>query len=210
MLPGSSLGLPDVLGADREKFAGRTTLVVGMGHSAANTLVALAQLAREVEGTCIVWAIRGTSARRVFGGGADDQLADRGRLGSDLQDLVTSGALEYVTGFATRQIVIDNTNVDNDDNTVSVVGDTADGERVIAGVHHIAAATGFRPDLAMLSELQLDLDPAVEATRFLGPLISADHHSCGTVAPHGWGRLARRTSWSSTVGMSRTGARRRL
>ena len=108
-----------MLGADREKFAGRTTLVVGMGHSAANTLVALAQLAREVEGTCIVWAIRDSSAC-CFGGGADDQLADRGRLGSDLQDLVTSGALEYVTGFATRQIVIDNTNVDNDDNTVSV------------------------------------------------------------------------------------------
>ncbi len=40
--------LPDVLGTDRARFAGRTTLVVGMGHSAANTLVALAQLAREV------------------------------------------------------------------------------------------------------------------------------------------------------------------
>ena len=91
--------LPDVLGADRRRFAGRTTLVVGMGHSAANTLVALAELAREVPGTRIVWAIRGTSARRVFGGGADDQLPDRGRLGADLQDLVTSGALEYVTGF---------------------------------------------------------------------------------------------------------------
>ena len=66
--------LPDVLGADRERFAGRTTLVVGMGHSAANSLVALAQLAREVPGTRIVWAIRGQSARRVFGGGTADQL----------------------------------------------------------------------------------------------------------------------------------------
>ncbi|GAB3069449.1 FAD-dependent oxidoreductase [Pedococcus soli] len=191
--------LPDVLGTDRTKFAGRTTLVVGVGHSAANTLVALAQLAREVAGTRIVWAIRGTSARRVFGGGADDELADRGRLGSDLQDLVASGALEYVTGFATRQV-----NIDND--TVSVVGDTADGERVIAGVHNIAAATGFRPNLAMLSELQLDLDPAVEATRVLGPLVDAQFHSCGSVSPHGWRELSHENEPGFfTVGMKSYG-----
>ena len=195
--------LPDVLGADRAKFAGRTTLVVGMGHSAANTLVALAQLAREVEGTRIVWAIRGTSARRVFGGGTDDQLADRGRLGSDLADLVTSGALEYVTGFATRQVNIDNS---GNDDTVSVVGDTADGERVITGVHHIAAATGFRPNLAMLSELQLDLDPAVQAPRVLGPLIDPSFHSCGTVSPHGWRELAHENEPGFfTVGMKSYG-----
>ncbi|WP_082580537.1 FAD-dependent oxidoreductase [Phycicoccus sp. Root563] len=192
--------LPDVLGADRARFAGRTTLVVGMGHSAANTLLALAQLAREVPGTRIVWAIRGTSARRVFGGGTDDQLADRGRLGSDLQDLVTSGALEYVTGFATRQLDI------HTNDTVSVVGDTADGERLIASVHNIAAATGFRPDLAMLSELQLDLDPSVQAPRALGPLIDPSFHSCGTVSPHGWRELAHeREPGFFTVGMKSYG-----
>jgi thioredoxin reductase len=180
--------LPDVLGVDRARFASRTTLVVGMGHSAANTLVALAQLAREVPGTRIVWAIRGQSARRVFGGGTDDQLADRGRLGSDLRDLVTSGALEYLTGFATRRL-----DIDAPTHTVSVIGDTADGEHVVAGVHQIVAATGFRPDLAILSELQLDLDPAVQAPRAIGPLIDPSFHSCGTVAPHGWRELAHET-----------------
>ena len=43
--------LPDVLGADRERFAGRHTLVVGAGHSAANTLLALADLADQAPGT---------------------------------------------------------------------------------------------------------------------------------------------------------------
>jgi thioredoxin reductase len=176
--------LPDVLGADRDRFAGRTTLVVGMGHSAANTLVSLAQLAREVPGTRLVWAIRGSNARRVFGGGQADELADRGRLGSDLLDLVEQGALEFVTGFSTRQIT-----VDADGETVTVVGDTADGPRVIEGVHQIAAATGFRPNLAMLSELQLDLDPGLESTRTLGPMITPERHSCGTVRPHGWREL---------------------
>ncbi len=116
--------LPDVLGADRARFAGRTTLVVGMGHSAANTLVALAQLAREVPGTRIVWAIRGTSARRVFGGGTADQLPDRGQLGADLQDLVTSGALEYVSGFSTREL-----RIAADGQSVAAIGDTREGER---------------------------------------------------------------------------------
>lgn len=176
--------LPDVLGTDRGRFAGRTTLVVGMGHSAANTLVALSQLAREVPGTRIVWAIRGNSARRVFGGGSADQLPDRGRLGADLQDLVTSGALEYLTGFSTSRL-----RVAADGQSVTVVGDTPEGERVIDGVHSVVAATGFRPDLAMLSELQLDLDPGLQAPRVLGPLVDPAFHSCGTVAPHGWREL---------------------
>jgi hypothetical protein len=39
--------------------------------------------------------------------------------------------------------------------------------------------------LAILSELRLDLDPAVDAPRRIGPLIDPDFHSCGTVPPHG-------------------------
>lgn len=176
--------LPDVLGVDRPRFAGRTTLVVGMGHSAANTLLALARLAREVPGTRIVWATRGTNTRRVFGGGTTDQLPDRGRLGADLQDLVESGALEHVAGFATREIRLDSGSA-----SVTVVGDTTDGARTIDGVHNIAAATGFRPDLAMLSELRLDLDPGLEAPRAIGPLVDPAFHSCGSVPPHGWREL---------------------
>jgi hypothetical protein len=159
-----------------------------MGHSAANTLVALARLARAVPGTRIVWAIRGASARRVFGGGTADQLPDRGRLGADLQDLVASGALEYVTGFSTREL-----RLAPDGQSVTVVGDTAEGPRAIEGMHQVAAATGFRPDLAMLSELQLDLDPGLQAPRVLGPLVDPAVHSCGTVAPHGWRELAHET-----------------
>jgi len=212
--------LPDVLGADRNRFAGSTTLVVGMGHSAANTLVALAQLAREVPGTRIVWAIRGSSAGRVFGGASADQLPDRGRLGSDLAQLVESGAVELVTGFSTRRLTTNNHRLPDDGislsgsmgragsafgdsgsagpkrsdgRTVSLVGDTANGERVIEGVHNVVAATGFRPDLAMLSELQLDLDPALQAPRVLAPMVDPQVHSCGTVAPHGWRELAHET-----------------
>ncbi len=43
--------LPDVLGRDRAMFAGRHVTVVGAGHSAANTLLGLVELARQEPGT---------------------------------------------------------------------------------------------------------------------------------------------------------------
>ena len=46
-------------------------------------------------------------------------------------------------------------------------------------------ATGFRPQLDMLRELRLSLDPALECPPELAPLIDPNLHSCGTVRPHG-------------------------
>lgn len=60
-----SAALPDVLGGERESFAGRRVLVVGAGHSATNTLLALAELAEEEPGTRAVWAIRGRIGAQV-------------------------------------------------------------------------------------------------------------------------------------------------
>ena len=54
--------LPDVTGRDRGAFAGRRVLVVGAGHSAANTLISLADLAKDEPGTRVLWAVRGASA----------------------------------------------------------------------------------------------------------------------------------------------------
>ena len=171
--------LPDVLGRDRDRFAGRRTLVVGAGHSAAGTLLALGKLAAEAPGTSVVWAVRRSSPDGVYGGGAADQLPDRGRLGTELRALVESGTVELVTSFAIEAL-------EPDGDTVTVVS----GDRRIAGVHGVVAATGFRPDLGMLSELQLDLSPALEAPSRLAPLVDPQFHSCGTVPPHGHRDLA--------------------
>ena len=90
--------LPDVLGADRARFAGKHTLVVGAGHSAANTLLKLAQLAAEEPGTTITWAVRSVSPVRVFGS-ANDELAARGQLGTAVHDLVRAGKIALVDRF---------------------------------------------------------------------------------------------------------------
>ena len=57
-------------------------------------------------------------------------------------------------------------------------------------VDRVVVATGFRPELAMLRELRVALDPAVEAPPALAPLIDPNLHSCGTVPPHGAAELA--------------------
>jgi hypothetical protein len=41
------------------------------------------------------------------------------------------------------------------------------------------AATGFRPDLDMLREVRLALDPATEAPVRLAPMIDPNSRSCG-------------------------------
>ena len=60
---------------------------------------------------------------------------------------------------------------------------TPEGEREVS-VDVLVPDTGFHPDLGMLSELRLNLDPAVEAPAKLGPLIDPEFHACGSVEPH--------------------------
>jgi hypothetical protein len=65
-----------------------------------------------------------------------------------------------------------------------------DGQPFEIEVDRIVVATGFRPDLAMLREIRVSLDPILEAPPTLAPLIDPNVHSCGTVPPHGAAELA--------------------
>ncbi|MDO5671782.1 MAG: FAD-dependent oxidoreductase [Actinomycetaceae bacterium] len=187
-------GLPDVLGADRHRFAGKTTLVVGMGHSAANTLLSLVTLAETEPGTRIIWGIRGRSARRLYGGGSADELPTRGLLGTRLKAAVDTGQVTFLKDFTITRLTPQGNQVRIDAGSAqSVVADT------------IAAATGFRPDLVMLREMRLDLDPITEAPVKLGPLIDPNSHSCGTVPPHGAAVLAHPEPDFTIVGMKSYG-----
>ncbi|MFQ5704691.1 MAG: hypothetical protein ACE5HT_11790 [Gemmatimonadales bacterium] len=52
-------GLPDILGADRHSYAGKHTLVVGDGYSAATSVLSLARLAEQHPDSTFHWATRG-------------------------------------------------------------------------------------------------------------------------------------------------------
>ncbi|WP_186420353.1 FAD-dependent oxidoreductase [Bosea sp. CS1GBMeth4] len=191
-------GIPDVLGRDRAKYAGSTTLVIGAGHSAANVLLDLAELALEEPATRAIWATRGTDLSRVYGGGADDQLAARGELGQRLRQLVESNAIGLVTGLAV-------TALRQASGGVAVEGETSTGPRTIGPVDRIVACTGQRPDLSLTRELRLELDPWLESVRALGPLIDPNLHSCGSVPPHGHRELAHPEPGFYTVGIKSYG-----
>ncbi len=189
--------LPDVLGAERERFAGRQTLVVGAGHSAANTLLLLGRLADAEPGTRVTWALRAADPARAYGGGDADGLPARGALGARLKNMVDTGRIELRTSFSVAETLPAGGRLD-------VLARTPDGEEVLT-VDSLVPATGFRPDLDVLRELRLDLDPAVEAPRALGPLIDPEFHSCGTVEPHGARLLAHPEKDFYIVGMKSYG-----
>lgn len=176
-------GIPDVLGVLRDCYAGRSTLVVGAGHSAANTILALAELARDHAETTIHWATRGDDLKRVFGGGDADGLPARGKLGTELRRLVEARRLTLIRSVRLEAVRLDN-------GRIEVSGRRSGEPFVLAGLDRIVVATGQRPDLAVARELRLSIDPALECVTALGPLIDPNEHSCGTVRPHGAKELA--------------------
>jgi thioredoxin reductase len=186
--------IPDVLGAQRSRYAGRRVLVVGSGHSAFNAIRDLAELQQDAPDTRVVWAVRRPRLADVFGGGENDQLAERGRLGALVGELVERGALEVVTGFAI-------------DRMAAVEGGVvaAAGEREIGPFDEVIAVTGYRPDLDIVGELRLGLDSTVESPTELAPLIDPNIHDCGSVPPHGARELAHPEPNFYIVGMKSYG-----
>lgn len=167
--------LPDPLGADEARFAGKTVLVLGAGHSAANTLISLGRLRQRHPDTKVLWGLRGAvNPIRLYGGGSADELPARGQLGTSLRRLAENGDITILEHVSIAAMEVGERLV------VKLAGDSAN---LVVDV--LVPATGFRPDLAPLSELRLDLDQIVEAPRKLGPLIDPAFHSCGTVSAHG-------------------------
>jgi len=109
-------------------------------------------------------------------------------------ELVTSGAVHLEAGFR-----IDAVTAAGDGVTVH------QGARHAGPVDEIVATTGFRPDLAMLAELRLDLDPATEAPRGLAALIDPNTRSCLYVPPHGVEVLSQAEVGFYMVGMKSYG-----
>ena len=145
-------GLPDILGRDRERYAGKKLLLVGAGYSAATSVVWLAELAAQEPGTHIVWL-----TRRAAQNGAgpiltieNDRLAERDRLARAANALANkpSRAIEY-----------------RPDTIVDCIERAANGKRLsvrLAGAHAgtievdgIIANVGYRPDNRLYSELQV-------------------------------------------------------
>lgn len=172
-----SYRIPDF--RDRAGFEGKHTVVVGSGHSAVTAVLALARMARRDPGTTVTWALRRATTANTFGGGDADELPARGALGIRAKEVVDAGLASLVTSFRTERIARD----DGRPVLVAEDGRTLTADRVVV-------LTGFRPDLSFLSELRLDLDPALQAPTRIAAEVDPNVHSCGSVAATGAADLA--------------------
>lgn len=188
-------GLPDVL-AD-PAYAGAHTLVVGGGHSAMNVVLDLLRLRERAPRTRITWALRHDRPQKVQGGGLNDKLPARGDLGRQALQAIEDGRVTVLAPFSADRITPAGDGL--------MVEGTHGTESVRLDLDRIVVATGFRPDLSMLREVRVALDPAVEAPPALAPLIDPNQHSCGTVPPHGFRELAHPEPGFYIVGMKSYG-----
>lgn len=152
------------------------------------------RLTQEAPQTKVLWAIRGNSLERILGGGANDQLEERGKLGLKIRQLLNDGVIELFKNVAIDQVVGDGQGL-----VVKA------GEQLLPPVDELIVATGFRPDMGLLSELRIALDPATQSPVLLAPMIDPNEHSCGTVRPHGAVELAHPEEGLFIVGMKSYG-----
>ncbi|MGE7093922.1 FAD-dependent oxidoreductase [Lysinibacillus sp. NPDC048646] len=169
-------GIPN-LNMNPTRYANKKIAVIGGGHSAINTLLALAELQKENTSTKLVWIMRKKSVEEAYGGEEKDALAARGALGIRIHELVDTGKIEVVTPFYISKV--------KKDEKINIVGTLNGEQQVITGFDELIINAGNRPDFTINNELRLSIDPATESVQALAPLIDPNEHSCGTVRAHG-------------------------
>jgi len=148
--------LPDVLVAGREQYAGKHTLLVGGGYSAATSAVALAQLAREAPGTRVTWITRREGPAGAGGpieAIENDRLPQRAALARLANELTTDPASGMTYWPATVVEIIRGKVRSADDHqfTVELSGrhaGTYPFDRIVANV-------GYQPNRWIIEELQI-------------------------------------------------------
>lgn len=176
-------GLLDHRTPSREEAAelvGKHIVVVGSGHSAATAIGDLATVVRREPGTRVTWALRRGAVGNAFGGGAADELPERGALGQRAKKAVEDGLVDLVTGFRTERVLVE-------DGRAVLVAE--DGRR-LDPADRVVVATGFRPDLSFLTEVRLDLDVRLQAPTKVATEVDPNLHSCGSVRATGATDLA--------------------
>lgn len=140
------------LAARAHDLRGRTTLVLGDGHSAATAIGFLDDLAREDPSTRVIWATRAAN-RRPCEEVMNDPLPERASVVARANALA-----EAPPPFlrVERRAMIESVRQNNGHAVVTLTGNR------IVEVDHVAAFTGYRPDGAFLSELAVEISPVTE------------------------------------------------
>jgi hypothetical protein len=140
--------IPDILGADRARFAGRHTLLLGAGFSAATALQNLGALTRQFPSTRVSWAIRRIS--QALQAIHDDPLQARANLTKSSLRLADDPPqwLQYLGNCTLERI---------DEGEGAKLGVTLRyGETDLAlAVDELIALVGYSPDATIYEQLQV-------------------------------------------------------
>jgi hypothetical protein len=150
LAPQMSYHLDDVLGVRRPRHAGRRTLVIGGGTSAATSVGALATLADAAAGTTVLWVTR-EERDALCGPIPGDPLAGRSALLARARELAGGAhpAVEHAGGAAVESFEFNSAT-----HRYRVTLRLSGGPRV-EEVDQVMVHTGFGPDNSIYRELQV-------------------------------------------------------
>ena len=149
--PQMAYHVEDVLGLDREKYAGKRTVVIGEGTFAATTVATLAQLADEAPGTAVAWVTRAI-ASGIFPNAEHDSLPGRRELRQRARSLATGAhpAVAHIGGAEVEEFEFNSAT--HRYRVTLATGEetrTEEADRIIVNA-------GFGPDEALCRELDDD------------------------------------------------------
>jgi thioredoxin reductase len=136
----------------RDELRGRTVFLLGDGHSAANAVTFLEELAQEDPSLRVVWAVRSPN-RRPCEEVPNDPLPERAGVVARANALAEAPP-EFLR--VERRAMIESVAQNNGHAVVALTGN-----RVVEA-DYLAAFTGYRPDGAFLSELTVEISPVTE------------------------------------------------
>ena len=112
-------------------------LVVGSGHSAFNALLELAELARSILLTRLLWPSAALTSSSCLEAGNGTLCLHAAKLGQRIQALVEAGQVHLVTGVHIQKLYRTGAGI-------LIAGE----EERLGPVDEIIATTGFRPELS--------------------------------------------------------------
>jgi hypothetical protein len=149
------------LHANLDELRGKRILLVGHGHSAANAMSVLRDIAEVARETRVIWATRSMNQKpcvEMF----PDPLPERASVAAQANQLAARPPAWLKV-----------------ERRASVEGLSRDGCLCVrlsggrmAAVDQIIALTGYRPDLAFLSELAIEVSPVTEGAARLARALS--------------------------------------
>lgn len=178
--PQIAFALDDIVGEKKNHYAGKITLIIGSGYSAATAAVGIAELAKEHPSTWGIWISRSansTPMRRI----PSDPLKERDRVAMKANALATRSDdnVEFHPG-----VQIDSIEFLGPDRGFKVMARTPAGPKTWE-IERIIANVGYSPDTNLYRELQIHEDFATLAPAALAEALGANpsHDSLKIVSP---------------------------